>query len=351
MLLLQPRTPSKVHLAGPHERPHRATLVFLKEDDHKKIQKEIDKDDKDQFLLTEEALRKFDILTGASELRQFACEPCKHPWWTYVPRTKPVSSCRICHVRYNALDRQKEFGLGRYICLPCDRTFYARCEATEMHTCLKCQKLTGPPYINPRFKPLPLMKITKLRNPPPRLHKIFNASTVHESTGSTVASFLTEDLGSDICVPVETVHTMATQDYYKPFEDDPRTVTPDLRFELAKEDDDTEVDQLSTFGEIGDLEESISFTSEDTDIISDTDSESGQVSRKRTEASDSSESDEDVDIDKISITSVTSVQGSEPDSGIGTWSNAGSGSDMGATSGSSSASECNYYVLYCLSCM
>ena len=298
-------------------------------------------------------MRKFDILTGASELRQFACGPCNRPWWTYVPRTKPVSSCRICYVRYNALPRHEEFGLGRYICIPCDNTFFARCEATEKHICFGCQKLTGPPYINPRFKPL---LFTVPGTPPPRVHKVLNESTVHDSTGSTIATFLTEDLGQNIYVPVQSGHARAVQDYTKPFEDDPQTALPELQFKPATEDED-EFEVSSTIGEVSDLETAVDFQellSRHTD--KDPALEEGVseiVSRKRLKGSDSEDSDEDSDSDKMSVTSVvSSIDESEPDSGIGTWSKAGSGSSVsGATSGSSSASECNCTVTACTSVM
>ena len=298
-------------------------MVFLKESDHKRLQEEISEDAKNSILLTEGALRKFDILTGASELRQFACGPCRHPWWTYVPRTKPVSSCRICHVRYDALSRSKEFGIGRYICLNCDHTFFARCEATEKHICLHCDKLTGPPYISPRFKPLR----HGTRGPPPhRVHKVFNESTVHDSTGSTVATFLTEDLGQDIYVPVASTHFWSRQDYTTRFEDDPETSGPDRPFHIVR---------AVVSHRPANLGAPVDWGSHPTD----TDSESEEVSRKRAQASDSEDSGSDDDhVDKTSV--VSSLEGSDPDSGVDTWSKAGSGSSAsGATSGSSSASE------------
>lgn len=318
-------------------------MVFLAEDDHKKLQKEenhkkLQKEETSSCLLTEEALRKHNILTGASELRQFACRPCNHPWWTYVPRTKPVSSCNSCKVRYNALDREKEFGIGRYICLPCDRIFYARCEATEEHICFGCKKLTGPPYINPRFKSYFFPYKKQSSDPPPPILKIINASTPHESTGSTVESFLSIDLGPDIPVLVESGYRMAKQDYREPTEDDPKTVSPDIHFSeeshspspspLPSDDDDDDSDlELQYESNLGGIEA----------VLSDTTSDSGKVSRKRTAASDSSDSsssDESSDADKLSSTS--SVKNSEPDSGIGTWSMAGTGSDLGTASSSTS---------------
>lgn len=171
------------------------------EDDQRRLQREAKKQKGKTYLLTKEALLKHDLLTGATELRQFACPTytCSHSWWTHVPRTKPISTCRYCQVCYNALDRDKEFGIGRFTCA-CYHTFYARCEATEMKECFKCKKQTGPPYINPRFKPRRGYSSVKSDSFSPPL----NASTPYESTGSTIApSFITENLGSDIFVCVE----------------------------------------------------------------------------------------------------------------------------------------------------
>ena len=314
----------------PAERLSRAKKSFLDEDDQKKLQHE----GKVVCLLTAAALRKHDLLTGATELRQFACPTCNHPWWTHVPRTKPISTCHYCEVCFDALDREKEFGIGRFICLPCDHTFYARCEATEMQDCFKCGKLTGPPYINPRFKPMRLatLKCDSLR---PRIHQIINASTPHESTGSTVAlSCITEDLGSDIFVPVEMMHSMAEKDYTKPFEDEPGNPPIDIRFDEGSEG--------SMIGEAGDLElgEALSFQMEcghlefeEFDV---------NTSWKRTAASDSSDSSDSSDFDSDDSLEMDkmSAQGSVPDSGISTGSNVGTGSDVGTVSSSRSESLC-----------
>lgn len=204
-----------------------------------------------------------------------------------------------------------------------------------MQTCFKCGKLTGPPYINPRFKPYRQAALVKSDYSLPRLHKIINASAPHESTGSTVAlSCITEDLGSDIFVLIKGWHTMAAKDYSKPFEDEP--VKPQIQIHFDEGDEgsmileggnlesESELEGESVIGEVGDLEsvDNLEFESE---------SESGsqEVSRKRTTASDSDDSDSDdgSEMDKMS------AQGSEPDSGIGTGSHVGSGTV------SSSASE------------
>lgn len=245
-------------------RPHRADKQFLKEKEHKKLL-----NGQNPFLLTEEALHKHDILTGALELRQFACEPCNHQWWKSVFCTKRVSTCPKCHIRYDALGPEKEFGIGRFICLPCDHIFYAWCEATGSEVCFKCHDPTGPPYINPRFKPTfqhrlglgPGLGLGIRRNRTYR--KIINASTVHDSTGSTVSTCLTQDLGPDIDVPVVTQY-----DYdYAP------RASPCPQFQPVS------AHNIKDGGEVYQLP-----TTEDV---------SGEMSRKRTVASDSEESDEE----------------------------------------------------------
>ena len=109
-----------------------------------------------RVLLTEAALRKHDIkhMTGPCELRQFACGPCDHPWWRIVPVSKMVSRCRECHIRYDALDREKEFGIGRFQCTKpaCKRVFFAKCQATDVLSCRKCKTHVRSPHIHPRWR-------------------------------------------------------------------------------------------------------------------------------------------------------------------------------------------------------
>ena len=80
--------------------------------------------------LTEDALRRHDLKTSC-ELRQFACGPCDNPWWRTVSICKLVSKCKQCGVQYDALERDREFGIGRFTC-HCGNTFYAKCEATDI---------------------------------------------------------------------------------------------------------------------------------------------------------------------------------------------------------------------------
>lgn len=279
-------------------------------------------------LLTEEALRKHDILTGATQLRQFACGPCNHPWWKFVPRTKPVSDCRKCTLRYDALERSKEFGIGRYICLDCDHTFYARCEAMEKHICFKCNKLVGPPFISPRFKPV----VRRVPRSPfskeyaRHVLQVINPSTPHESTGSTVATFLTQDLGPDIPVQVHELYMQSLKDQTEPeyvssSEESVRKKYDEGEESSDSDDDDEDDDQDSVTCEVGDLESELEdAVSEPGEVESDHESHEGTDSRRRSRESDSDSSEDE---DKAS------VESSEPDSGFGT---AGTGSDAGTGS-------------------
>ena len=226
-------------------------LKIMTEKDQEILQQEGSK-----FLLTPEALRKHDILTGALELRQFACEDCDHIWWKTVPRTKLVSKCNKCNTKYDALPREKEFGIGRYRCTNCDHSFTTRCEATSERHCFNCLSTVKAPYIHPKFRlerreqiqkfptplsspppkyalrpapgtpstagylphpqsqgthkftpfpsfqPISTTSITTSRSTgvstttpkpqAPRRKKVINASKVHDSTGSTASTFITQ---------------------------------------------------------------------------------------------------------------------------------------------------------------
>ena len=217
------------------------------------------------FLLTEDALAKHNLLTGASELREFACGRCDHYWWKVVLVTKAVSICYKCKIKLDALPRHLEFGIGRYICqnTTCDhRTFFGRCQATDVARCLNCNDLVRNPYIHPKFrkskqkrKRKPLNPDAKPFKPPPpsvpypplplpmyfdpyyqqgplppplssssssssssscsvtrrtartlivaQKRNVINPSTPHVPTGSTIDTFLTQKtLASDVSVDI-----------------------------------------------------------------------------------------------------------------------------------------------------
>ncbi|CAL1528722.1 unnamed protein product, partial [Lymnaea stagnalis] len=56
-------------------------------------------------------------ITIESGKRQFACEGCVRFWWKRVPIRKEVSRCRKCQVKYDAVPRENEWGLGAFYCL------------------------------------------------------------------------------------------------------------------------------------------------------------------------------------------------------------------------------------------
>lgn len=202
--------------------------------------------------LTIDALEKHDRkhTTGPCGLRQFGCGACHHSWWRTVMKSKPVSRCRghTCGgKRYDALPREREFGIGRCMCPTCDRVFFAYCEGSETLKCRKC-KTNCKPHIHPKwrkkrtrsgvlnpnaasFSPsrnrprrappvrenpgpqfMPVSEVGSFNvqelvsslpeinhqradrgRPEPRMkRRIFNASMAHTCTGSTVSTFLSQ---------------------------------------------------------------------------------------------------------------------------------------------------------------
>ncbi len=126
----------------------------MKPDDQQRLQRDTPKEN----LLTIENLEKHDRkhTTGPCELRQFGCPTCKKYWWRTVLKSKPVSRCRTgkCgSTRYDALPRNKEFGIGRFVCPSegCGKVFYGYCEATERLKCWRCGALAKP-HIHPKWK-------------------------------------------------------------------------------------------------------------------------------------------------------------------------------------------------------
>ncbi|KAH3713456.1 shiftless antiviral inhibitor of ribosomal frameshifting protein homolog [Dreissena polymorpha] len=73
-----------------------------------------------QHQLVKDLNRRFEI---SSEIRQFSCEPCSSAWWKKVSARKPVSKCTRCKKRKDALPREKEWGLAKFIC-PCGHEYH-----------------------------------------------------------------------------------------------------------------------------------------------------------------------------------------------------------------------------------
>ena len=242
-------------------------------------------------LLTKEALRKFDLLTGALVLREFACRDCDYFWWKTVPRTKLVAKCPSCSIKYDALPREKEFGTGRYKCTNCSRSFFARCEATSEDTCVKCGSTVRAPYIHPKFisrRPISYRQPVEQLEPYTR---VINASTVHDSTGSTASSFISQS-----GIPVFRVHRLPRNVPTNSENDDKDSVIYDSSSEFESDSEQSsELRESEAELSTSDTESSSGVVG-GSDSSSDSDDTDDQVlPQKRSSASSSSDSDSDSD--------------------------------------------------------
>ena len=152
-------------------------------------------------LLTKEALRKHDIATGTCELREFACESCDNVWWRVVSIHKSVSRCNKCKIRYNALPRELEFGIGLFTC-ECGKEFKSKCTAQTKCPCFDCHALVSKPFIHPKFNRATTDRPRSRHKHScdecqgmghcPTFKKVIYPSTPHDSTGSTLSTFLSQ---------------------------------------------------------------------------------------------------------------------------------------------------------------
>ena len=234
------------------------------------------------FLLTQEALRKFDLLTGALVLREFACRDCDYFWWKTVPRTKPVSTCPRCKVKYDALPREKEFGTGRYKCTNCDRFFFKRCEATSERPCFKCWSPVRAPYIHPKFI---IRRPISEQSDEEHYVRVINASTVHDSTGSTTSTFITQ---RDI--PIFRTRQRPQAQAMPTGSDDDNSLS-----EFESDSERSSISLESGIEVISSDTESSSGAMAGSDSSSDSDDADQQLLQKRSSASSSSDSDSDSD--------------------------------------------------------
>ena len=132
------------------------------------------------------------------ECRQFACEKCNKSWWEDVPARKPVSRCKKCRQKYDALARDKEFGVGEHQC-DCGRKFTGMTSYGKTSPCYKCNADVLPKIIPNRGD---IKKRTNRRHNCEECHgkgqcrnkkTVVHASSEHESTGSTISTVCTED--------------------------------------------------------------------------------------------------------------------------------------------------------------
>ena len=181
-----------------HSGPRKAAKVLDKRSRTKLAQA----DSATPHLLTTEALRKHDIATGTCELRQFACEPCDNVWWRVVSTYKLVSRCKKCKIRYDALPREFEFGTGLFTC-GCGNDFKSKCTAQTTCPCYNCNAPVSKPFIHPKFNHT--AKPTSHRHkhycdkchgmgrcPTFEFKRVIYPSKPHDSTGSTVSTYLSQ---------------------------------------------------------------------------------------------------------------------------------------------------------------
>ncbi|XP_060711033.1 shiftless antiviral inhibitor of ribosomal frameshifting protein homolog isoform X2 [Hemiscyllium ocellatum] len=172
--------------------------------------------------LTQDNVRAFN-LAKRNEIpcsqRQFSCLACDRSWWREVPERKQVSRCRDCKRRYDAVPRDQEWGLAMYTCQNCNHSFRSYGQMGVPAPCYRCRSIVFPIQIIPpdrnQFRPdnrsrnphgccaedccnrqEPYVPGTHCVHPRTRqirgLPKVLCPSQNHESTGSTVASCVSQ---------------------------------------------------------------------------------------------------------------------------------------------------------------
>uniref|UniRef100_A0A8C3SJG4 Shiftless antiviral inhibitor of ribosomal frameshifting n=1 Tax=Chelydra serpentina TaxID=8475 RepID=A0A8C3SJG4_CHESE len=155
--------------------------------------------------LTERNLRMFDhtsrkLIPWAE--RQFACQACDRAWWRRVPERKQVSRCRLCGKHYDPVPYDKVWGTAEFHCPSCNRSFRGSAQMGMASPCFICSTRVLPGRI---LSPHHLAG-SRSRNPHScyaevgagsqdswnRLPKVLFASLEHQSTGSTVATCLSQ---------------------------------------------------------------------------------------------------------------------------------------------------------------
>jgi len=90
--------------------------------------------------------RRGQIETSA---RLFACQSCDQFWWMRIPDRKPVSKCRRCKIKYDAIARDREWGRAEFNCTKCNREFSGFCGIWATSPCYRCGDAVRPFCIRP----------------------------------------------------------------------------------------------------------------------------------------------------------------------------------------------------------
>ncbi|KAL6058073.1 RNA helicase [Balamuthia mandrillaris] len=128
------------------------------------------------------------------ELRQFGCEECNNrTWWKMVPIHKPVSRCKVCKVRYDAIPLEQAFGYGVYTCENCNHQWTNRnSKRNVQQNCRKCGAMVSPSSIGPPPKRFGARKSSFRHSceecPSGACRFRFVPSQQHDSTGSTIST-------------------------------------------------------------------------------------------------------------------------------------------------------------------